>query len=159
MLVQDETGRDYFHRIDPLRVDNAEDIDLAFTLQNASRNDPDLLKQLIDHYAGDLYRWVGVLLFFQQGKQPLHAEILVLLEKVYAWAITHVDQFHGQASVFNWLFGIAYHVVNNHSFKVWGKHRIKKKHQANELSTLPEAIDWKSLENIPEKLRNPLLLR
>lgn len=99
MQNQAESSRDDFRRHDPLRVENAEDLELAYRLQNAIPRDPELLKLLVDRYANVLCRWLAVLLYYRQEAAPAQQEILVLLQQVYTQAITFPDQFHGQASV------------------------------------------------------------
>jgi DNA-directed RNA polymerase specialized sigma24 family protein len=159
MQDRDEVGRDYYHRIDALRVDEAEDIELAFKLQNYPHRDPELLKLLIDRYASPLYRWIDVLRYYQRKAEPGQAEILAVLQDVFTRAFSHMEQFHGQASVFAWLFGITYQVIKNQALsdrfrRFWKNHR----HRAR-LAGQQGALGWENLAQLPEMQRISLILR
>jgi RNA polymerase sigma factor (sigma-70 family) len=150
---------DYFHRIDSLKVDDAEEIELAFMLQNAAPCDPDLLRCLIARYAADVYRWVEVLLYYQQIIPPSQAQILACLQLVFSKAIRHTDQFYGQAHVSTWLFSITYQVIRGQAYIDWSMRFAKKEDRYGGLPERSAVNDWQALARLPEKQRAPLALR
>jgi RNA polymerase sigma factor (sigma-70 family) len=159
MQGRDMEIQDYFHRIDPLKVDDAEEIELAFMLQNAAPCDPDLLRRLIARYAADLYRWVEVLLYYQRIIPPSQEQILACLQLVFSKAIRHVEQFYGQANVSTWLFGITYQVIRGQAFIDWAMRFARYEDRNGELPERLAVNDWQALARLPEKQRAPLALR
>ncbi len=159
MENRDAVGRDYFHRIDPLKVDDADELELAYMLQNAAPYDPDLLKRLIERYADDLYLWMEVLLYYQQIVPPDRAQLLAFLQSVFTRAIGHAEQFHGQASAATWLFGIAYQVVSSHAIIDLAVRFAAKENRSRRAPARSTQYGWKDLIELPEKLRSALVLR
>ncbi len=155
----DEIRRDYFHRVDPRKVEDAEDIELAYALQNSTGADDGLLARLVNCYSNDLYRWVAVLLYYREGAEPDENQILAVLQEVFSHALQHVTQFHGQASVFTWLFGIAYLVIHARPVSGWARHLSNKLRRRIPSGLPSDAPLWQRLGTIPEKLRTPLILR
>jgi WD40 repeat protein/DNA-directed RNA polymerase specialized sigma24 family protein len=159
MQNKEEMRRDYLHRVNPSRLEDAEATELAFRMQNSVKDDPEMLGNLIDHYEVDLYRWVRAYLYYQSGIEPVKDEVFVALQRTFAYAISHADQFHGQASLFNWLISICYRLIRRTPFFT----RLGKYFRGINLtrgrSVTEKDITWKSLGNVPEKFRTPLLLK
>jgi len=151
MQDKDDERRDYFRRIDPLRVENAEDVELAYRLQNTTRMDPDLLQRIVARYAGELYRWIRILLYYQHRVDPTHEAIYAVLQMVLIKAGSHIDQFQGQLSALTWLFAISYQVVKWHSFTGWLDFYLKRKFHRERPSTQPAPIGWGSLNKLPKQ--------
>ncbi len=162
MQDRDNAARYYLRRNDPFRMDDPEDTELAYQLQNSTPNDPDVLERMIRLYTGDLYNWVGILLYYRKKAAPAHAEILSVLKKVFNKALAHVEQFHGQAKVSTWLFAVGYQMVRHNEFRNWMNNMGQGGKDGNENANLPEhpkLADWKSLDHLPEKIRSALILR
>lgn len=161
MQGRDDPIRNYFHRNDPLRLDIPEETELAYQLQNSTPNDPDVLKRMVRLYAGDLYNWVRVLLYYQKMAIPAHEEILLILKKVFSKALTHVEQFREQAKVSTWLFTICYQMVKRQQFMDWINHSDKGGNNWKENDDLSEAqrpADWISSDHLPGKIRYTIIL-
>ncbi|HSB65217.1 MAG TPA: sigma factor-like helix-turn-helix DNA-binding protein, partial [Anaerolineales bacterium] len=156
---KDETLRDDYRRIDPPRAENAENTEMAYRVQNSTRGDLDLLRAIIERYAGDLYRWVTVYLFYLRGIDPSNEEVDVIIQKVFAYAILHTDQFHGQASVFNWLVAISDQIIRRIKFKDRFVQEIREIKHGRDLAHESWVISWASLKEISENQRTPLVLR
>lgn len=159
MQDKDEERRDRFRRIDPLRVEITEDTELAYKLQNSTSDDPDLLKRLVECYAGDIYRWVSVLLDYRNKTNPTDDEILTVIRQVFTKAIAHSDKFYGQANVFSWLFALTYQTLETSSIRYCINRHLKPLIHGVDLSDHDSSHNWMSLVNIPEKQRTPLILR
>lgn len=159
MQAKPETARDDIRRTDPPKVENVEDTELAYRVQSSTRGDPNLLSALIERYAGDLERWLSVYLFFVRKTDPASEEINRILQNVFGFAILHTDQFHGQASVFNWLFSIAYQTTKRLAGKDLFFQRIQEIYRGRHSANRHIETNWTALEEIPEKDRIPLILR
>ncbi len=138
-----------------------EDTELAFQLQNATSVDPDLLEKMVYLYAASLYRWVDVLLFYRKMVVPSHEEILNTLRIIFEGAITHTDQFHGKASVSDWLFDMSYQVVRDSRPRTWliNLHKLIAGNDSDVASREPISEYWNMIDGLPDKLRWPLILR
>lgn len=162
MQNRDDPIRDYFRRNDPLGLDDPEDTELAYQLQNSTPDDPDVLERMVRLYAGDLYNWVGVLLHYRKIADPTHGEILSVLKDVYVKAFAHVEQFHGNESVSTWLFAITYQALCRPKDRIWWNKFTQGQHQGDDkgsLSNQTTSKDWTSFDHLPEKLRSPLFVR
>ncbi len=145
----------------PSRQIDPEDTELAFQLQNATSVDPDLLEKMVYLYAASLYRWVDVLLFYRKMVVPSHEEILDTLRIIFERSISHIDQFHGKASVSDWLFDVSLLVVGGYSARnrIADLRKIISGHDNDSISREPASDHWKNIDCLPEKLRWPLILR
>ncbi len=159
MKAKDEAGRDDYRRTDPLGEVNSEDTELAFKLQNSAPNDTELLKRLIERYAAELWRWVAVRLYYRNGTEPRREQILAVVQQVFAWAIQHVEQFHGQESVSGWLFLISEQILKTNTPGSWINKQIERAFRRNKLSPRSNEAGWESLYDLTEKQSTPLLLR
>lgn len=159
MQEKDVEWRDFFRKVDPLRAENVEDTELAYKLQNSLPNDPDLLRRLVERFAGDVYRWTSVLLYYRMRADPEPEEIIAIVRQVFTKAIAYSDKFYGQASVASWLFALAYQTLETKSLRDWINHHLKTIIHRTRLLADDSSINWISLANIPEKLRSPLILR
>jgi WD40 repeat protein/DNA-directed RNA polymerase specialized sigma24 family protein len=158
----DEFLQSYFNRVEPSGQNLHEDIELAFRLQNASQNDPDLPGRLVHLYAQKLYKWVGILLYYRKMDNPTREEILSVLKMVFENAVDHVEQFHGIESITGWLFGIGYQLVRQNRGTNWSGIFLNEiNHEANKdgLSPYQRSAYWDSMDCLPEKLRSTLILR
>ncbi len=162
MYHHDEFKRKYIQDDDLYRSADHEDTELALQLQNIQLDDQNVLDRIIYHYAAQLYKWAGVLLYYHQLIEPRREEILDNLKAIFVYAFKHANQFHGQASVINWLFGISHQVIKNNKSKTQGA-ALFTEQQRNDFNGIPVVklrdAYWKSVDRLPEKLIQPLLLR
>ncbi len=159
MQEEDDGRRDFFRRIDPLRAESADDVELAFRLQNTTRMDPGLLRYIIDSYAGELYRWIRVLLYYQNAEEPAHEMVYAILYSVFARASTHLEQFHGQSSVLTWLFAIAYQLVRKRSISSRLAYFMPRYSPATAAQSQTLPLGWESLTTLSGRQRAPIILR
>ena len=145
----------------PSRQVDPQDIELAFQMQNATSIVPDLLEKMIHLYTINLYRWVEVLLFYRNMVVPSNEEILNTLGMIFTRAITHIDQFHGKASVSDWLFNVSLLEVGG--YRDWNRladlRKIITGRDDDNLSSEPASDYWRNIDGLPEKHRWPLILR
>lgn len=162
MQDRDNPRRYTFSRNDLLRSDTPEETELAYQLQHSAPNDPDILERLVRLYSGDLYNWVGALLYYRKMTYPSHGEIISVLKKVFGKALAHVEQFHGQARVSSWLFSISYQVAMRHKNNDKMGHLVqggKYLYENAPVSDLKTTADWTNQDDLPEKVRSTVLLR
>ena len=162
MYHHEETKSKYIQDDDLYRSADHEDTELAFQLQNIQLDDQNVLDRVIYHYAAQLYKWAGVLLYYHQLIDPRREEILNNLKATFVYAFKHANQFHGQASVINWLFSISHQVIKNNKRKTQGAAQFTEQQNIdNNGIPVGKPIDayWKSVDRLPEKLLQPLLLR
>jgi DNA-directed RNA polymerase specialized sigma24 family protein len=146
--------------VSSLKVD-PEDTELAFQLQNATSLGPDLLEKMVHLYAADLYRWLDVLLIYRTLAVPSHEEIVNTLRRIFERSITQIDQFHGKASVSDWLFDISLQVIGGNKPNKWlaDLRKIIAGHFNGSNSSEPVSESWNNIDGLPDKLRWPLILR
>ncbi len=162
MQDQGEITRSFFHKSAPSSGDDPEAIELAFLLQNSAPNDPSVLDRLVNRYAGELYQWVEILVYYRKLGVPSQAEIFDILKRVFGTAIKNVEQFHGKESVSDWLFAIGYQVVRGWKSKrarTWNPQESTNGDDPDDLLPEPETVDQDNLKGIPEKVRSTLILR
>ncbi len=162
MQEQVEIMRSYFQRKDRSGADDPAAIEFAYWLQNSSPNDPAVLERLVNRYAGELYRWVEILFYYQKLAQPSQAEIFDILKMVFRTAIDTVDQFNGKENVSDWLFAIGYQIVRGRKLKlveIWNSQGLKQGSDQDEPSQKPWPTDQFNLKRLPEKVRSTLILR
>ncbi len=157
-----EFGSGYSQRDDPFQKADSEEIELAYWLQNSPPRDRGLLDRLVKRYAAQLYRWLGVLLYYRDPSDSLKDKVFSILEKVFSTAIEHPDQFQGTESIFSWLLAICYQTE-----KQWGSYLVKlntlnhrgstKGAEQITPNTLP--VEWERLDRLPNKIRQPMILR
>jgi WD40 repeat protein/DNA-directed RNA polymerase specialized sigma24 family protein len=160
--MQDPIGRlrDIFQRDDPLKSDIPEESELAFQLQNSHPNDPNLLKRMIKLYGADLEKWIAILLFYQRMSYPTNEKCLAVLKDTFREAMSHVEEFHGRASVHNWLFGISYHIVKRQQPTNRFKDLFQEgKNNHENLSGQPDRNQWFKFDHLANKIRTILILR
>jgi hypothetical protein len=100
---------------------------------------------------------------FAPGKdKSSQEEVRLILVNIFVNAFQHAEQFHGQASLTNWLYAIAYQVVGRYK-----RQQILKKSlrgidvfckgtvQTNDA----HAAYWESVDRLSDKIRLPLILR
>lgn len=154
--------RESSRRSKPGKQENPEAVELAYRLQTAPPDDIDLLKQLVYQFAGGLYRWVGIQLYYRDMVFPSREEVLSVLVKLFRQAIKQVDQFHGQERVSDWLFGIGYHSIKLPQKNRWSQVYTQAKDQTEyqlELSDSAGSSYGFSFDRLPERIRTPLILR
>ena len=162
MLERSELRRNYLRDSEVFRQVDPEDIEIAYLLQNMQADDVDTLKRIVHRYAKNLYKWIGVLLFYQQSVVPRHEEILSMLQTTFVYATNHIDQFHGQVSVMDWLFAISFQVVkgNKWNFRLRNIQNSKEKIEESVITEDNENDNyWQSLDTLPDKIRLVFILR
>ncbi len=145
MREEDGRRREYFRRVDPLRVENTDDTELAYNLQNSTPNDPELLRRLLKHYAAEIYLWAYALLYFHNKNEPTHEDILAIVRQVFIQAISHPDKFHGQASISSWLFALCYQIIQRRPFRERIYQSVKPWLDKTVLTAPGSSSDWESL--------------
>jgi WD40 repeat protein/DNA-directed RNA polymerase specialized sigma24 family protein len=145
---------------DPLKADNPDDIELAFQLQNLNLDDPMILKRLVEFYGADLGKWIRILLYYQNNTDPTPEQYFAMIKETFHRAINHVDEFHGQSSVFNWLFGIGYQMAKRKQRDDRLKNLIQLRNNINKnFSKQPVSDIWRKFDDLAEKIRTVLILR
>lgn len=92
MEDRDEVLRNFFRKKDSLRVENPEDIELAFQLQNAPTIDSQLLERMVYRHANELLKWVGILLYYRNMELHSQEEIRSTTSEVRQY-FTSGEQF------------------------------------------------------------------
>lgn len=84
------------------------EIELAYLIQSGQIGKLRLLSILVERYAGEIRQLAGVMLSDARGGEPRSDVVDEVALRAFATAMERVDQFHGQASVRNWLLGITF---------------------------------------------------
>ena len=121
MLDREDMLRRFYRRIDPEKSVDPEDSELAFQLHLSRLNEPEVLEKLVKRNSGAINKWVFVQLYYQKMVDPPKEQVLKKVKEIYGYAIKHVDQFHGNESVLDWLFAITYKLSGEKKRRPWAK--------------------------------------
>jgi DNA-directed RNA polymerase specialized sigma24 family protein len=121
MLDREDMLRRFYRRIDPAKSVDPEDSELAFQLHLSRLNDPEIVEKLVNRYTDAVYKLVFVTLYYQKMDDPPKDQVLYIIKEIYGYAIKHVEQFHGNESVLNWLFAITYKFSGKKNRRLWVK--------------------------------------
>jgi WD40 repeat protein/DNA-directed RNA polymerase specialized sigma24 family protein len=156
-----ENGKDngYWGK-DPLASDTPEEIELAFQLQSSKSDDPIILSQLVEQYASELSLWIRISLFYQDNAYPASEHYLSLLENTFQYALAHTDEFHGRASVRDWLFSISYQMIRSRSLAAKFNKLIANVVTNTKISPVKkEEEKLTRINQLPERIRSAIILR
>ena len=157
--LDDRKGNGFWGQ-DPLRSETAEESELAFQVQNSQPNDPSLLRRLVEFYASDLGKWIRILLYYRDHLFPTSEQVFPILKETFQHAITHTSEFYGRASVYNWLFGISYKIVKQHTLAGKFKRLFRSRKQESKTSSAKsEGEKLLKFGRLTEKIRSVLILR
>jgi WD40 repeat protein len=150
--------------------EDPEEIELAYLLQNMHGIEPALVNRLINYYGNTVYQWVEILLYYrvqnfhahQLKFIPAREQVLPVLGDVFRYAVRHVDEFHGNQSIKDWLFAISLQVV-----KGWRPKRTIKDYPGQgeassdrDISALPLIpAEWVVMDRFKKDQRIAMILR
>jgi WD40 repeat protein len=118
------------------------EVEFAFWLEHAQKDDPLILKTLIDRYAADMIWLLNGLFDLMVIHQEVQNNSLKFAAAVFQRASKQLDRFQGLDNVRNWLFMWAIDVVLNH------RKKSRSARRASAQSNLPKfSIDLFDKEN------------
>lgn len=127
--------------------------------QSSDKNE--ILRDLMDHYGNDVWNYA----FFLTGRYDQSDDIF---QDVFIKAYQHLFSFRGESSVKTWLLSITRNTVKDQRKSAWARRvllmasiRRKETVSSTEKEVLSRMVGgdvWRAVMDLPEKLRESLLL-
>ena len=159
MQDNNEPRRDYLHDNKLFKQVDADDVELAYLLQNSHPASQETVERLVRLTADRLCQWIRISLFFQRAHTA--PQISSIAKDIYTSAIRNVDQFIGQASIPAWLFALSYPILKHYKPSLHLGRLNEEESPGDEVLShrAPEPGYLETLHGLPARLQGPVVLR